>query len=566
MPPRPHPKFVVGLLAITVALTTAAPAAEPLTHRWVYLRKNLQVDAHLAESEQIARRAKAAGYTGIVLADFKLGVLDRVIDRYFRNIARLRAVARELDLELIPAVAPFGYSSAILMYDANLAEGLPARDMRLVVRGGRAVAVRDERLAALPGAFEDRDGDAFRGWRFQDDPGAGTFADTRVFHSGSCSLRVENPSGVRGVNRRVAKRLAVRPWHQYHAAVWIKTDAFETPETVRLFAIGGDPGRTLNHQNLGVKATQDWTRHHVIINSLAADEIMLYAGVWGAGGGRLWMDDLILEEAPLVNLVRRSGCPLVLTRDDDRVLEEGVDFRPVRDDRMHEAADRGDFEVFHEPPVIEFLPAAGLADGATVRASFHHAVSIYAEQVPASLTDPAAFAWLERQVESVARILEPPRWFFSHDEIRVGNWSADEIAAGHTAGEVLAANVDRCAALVRARDPRAKLCVWSDMFDPHHNARDGFYLVNGTLAGSWEGLPRDMLVINWNSGKPADSPRFFADRGHEQVLAGYYDGPVDAIRDWLTAARGQKVTGVMYTTWRDDYTALEAFAAAAWGE
>ena len=108
----------------------------------------------------------------------------------------------------------------------------------------------------------------------------------------------------------------------------------------------------------------------------------------------------LIDEAPLVNVVRRPGCPLVVRCDDGRKLEEGVHFRPVRDERMHELADRGDFEVYHDPPVIEFLPAAALADGA----------------------------------------------------------------------------------IVRARQPEAGLCVWSDMFDPHHNARDAFYLVNGTLA------------------------------------------------------------------------------------
>ncbi|MFM8539405.1 MAG: hypothetical protein ACKOES_15270, partial [Planctomycetaceae bacterium] len=264
--------------------------------------------------------------------------------------------------------------------------------------------VRDERLAVVPGDFEYHTGDACRGWRCQDDPGAGPGADTSVVHGGRTSLRVEN-----------------RP------------------------------------------------------------------GVWGEGGGRLWMDDLVIDEAPLVNVVRRPGCPLVVRCDDGRKLEEGVHFRPVRDERMHELADRGDFEVYHDPPVIELLPAAALADGAIVRASFHHAVSIYGGQVAASLSEPEVFAWFEHQVEGVARILAPRRWFLSHDEIRVANWSAPEIAAGRTAGDVLAANVARCAGIVRARQPEAGLCVWSDMFDPHHNARDAFYLVNGTLAGSWEG-------------------------------------------------------------------------------
>ncbi len=78
------------------------------------------------------------------------------------------------------------------------------------------------------------------------------------------------------------------------------------------------------------------------------------------------------------------------------------------------------------------------------------------------------------------------------------------------------------------------------MFDPSHNAVKDFYLVNGDLAGSWEGLPQDMIIVNWNSGKPAQSLPFFADRGHVQVLAGYYDGPPESIRDWLAAGRNLK--------------------------
>ncbi|MFM8536470.1 MAG: hypothetical protein ACKOES_00140, partial [Planctomycetaceae bacterium] len=159
-----------SILLVICLVASSASAAEPLTHRWVYLRKNLQVDAQVADAEAILRRARAAGYTAVVLADFKLGVLDRVIDRYFRNLARLRALADALDLERIPAVAPFGSSSAILMHDADLAEGVPARDVRFEVRGGRGVPVRDERLAVVPGDFEDHTGDAFRGWRFQDEP------------------------------------------------------------------------------------------------------------------------------------------------------------------------------------------------------------------------------------------------------------------------------------------------------------------------------------------------------------------------------------------------------------
>lgn len=103
------------------------------------------------------------------------------------------------------------------------------------------------------------------------------------------------------------------------------------------------------------------------------------------------------------------------------------------------------------------------------------------------------------------------------------------------------------------------------MFDPHHNAVNDYYLVNGDLAGSWKGLPKDAIIINWNSAKPRESLKFFAKRGHRQVLAGYYDGRADSIREWLAAGENLPgIEGAMYTTWRHHFGELEAFAKNAW--
>ena len=40
-----------------------------------------------------------------------------------------------------------------------------------------------------------------------------------------------------------------------------------------------------------------------------------------------------------------------------------------------------------------------------------------------------------------------------------------------------------------AAGPGRELWIWDDMFNPHHNAHDGYFLINGTVAGSWEGIP-----------------------------------------------------------------------------
>jgi hypothetical protein len=113
----------------------------------------------------------------------------------------------------------------------------------------------------------------------------------------------------------------------------------------------------------------------------------------------------------------------------------------------------------------------------------------------------------------------------------------------------------------------SQVCVWSDMFDPQHNAVNDFYLVNGNLTGSWEGLPHDMIVVNWNHGKAAKSLPWFSQRGHSQVLAGYYDHDAAGITGWLKTGVESKssVRGAMFTTWREDFSQLESFAKYAWG-
>ena len=106
------------------------------------------------------------------------------------------------------------------------------------------------------------------------------------------------------------------------------------------------------------------------------------------------------------------------------------------------------------------------------------------------------------------------------------------------------------------------------MFDPHHNAVEKYYLVNGSLKGSWEGLARDVIIANWNGDKATESLKFFADRGHSQVIAGYYDGDdLTNFQQWDRAARQVKgVIGFMYTTWQAKYGLLEQYGKAMRGE
>ena len=156
-------------------------------------------------------------------------------------------------------------------------------------------------------------------------------------------------------------------------------------------------------------------------------------------------------------------------------------------------------------------------------------------------------------------------YMMSHDEIRVMNWCAACQARGITPGAMLADNVKRCIAILRETNPGGRIYVWNDMFDPNHNAVPGpYYLVNGPLTGSWDGLDKDVIILPWYFEKRDASLKFFADRGNKQVIAGYYDDDVNKVRDWLTAAKKVPggVLGVMYTTWKNDYANIEKFSTA----
>lgn len=556
--------LILALVFSTLIGSRLHAAEEALSKRWVYVQTNLQVNENADRLEPLLRRAQAAGYNGVLLADYKLNILDRVPNHYFTNARRIRALCEELKLDLIPAIGGFGYSSGILAHNPNLAEGLPVRNMPMVVRDGRVEFAKPPKNL-IAGEFEEFKDQQFAGWSFQDEPGTGTFVDQQTKHGGRAALRIENPAGVHG-NRRVSKKLTVRPFAQYHASVWMKAEKFESVADVRMFAIGED-GRVLSYTYLGVKPEQDWTEHHIVFNSLGSSTVQFYVGAWDAHGGKLWIDDARVVEEPFVNLVRRDACPLVVTNADATIrYEEGKDFADLRDPKLGNSPWAGEYDVYHEPPKLTVLPGSKIRNGQSLLVSYYHTVTIHDGQVCCSLSDPQVFDVLSDQVRRIDELFSPRMWMLSHDEIRVANWSAADEQAGLTAGQLLAKNVRKSVEIIKSRNAQAKICIWSDMFDPHHNARDKFYLVRGDFAGSWEGLPPDVTIINWNHGAARKSLPFFGDRGHPQILAGYYDANPAAIRDWLTQSRPQDhVDGVMYTTWQNNYKDLETFARAAWG-
>ncbi|OAI53863.1 hypothetical protein AYO47_00650 [Planctomyces sp. SCGC AG-212-M04] len=523
------------LLCLFLLVTSASASAAP-PERWIYISRNLQVDKSVDEIESLLKRGQAAGYTHALLTDSKFSRLGEVVPRYFDNAKKVKALAEKYKIELVPALFSIGYSNDLLSLDPNLVEALPVAELPMVVRNGLAVVDDPAAPSLKAGDMSDP-----KAWSLKD--------DSIHFEDGVARIKPN------GKNARLAQKLKVTPHRQYHVSVRIKTNDFRGNPEIKALA---DGGKSLQWANLGVKPTQDWKEHHVIFNSQDKDLVTLYFGVWGAESGDLWWDDVAVEEVAFVNLVRRNGCPLVVKDASGKTLNEGTDFERLIDPLMGTKPYGGEYTVYHQPPSLKMK----LADGTKLKVSYSHAMTVYDGQAMICPSEPKTYDLLRDQMRRMHELWGSKRYMMQHDEIRVLNQCEACRARGLTPGQILADNVRQCLKIAREVAPNSRFYVWNDMFDPYHNAVPGpYYLVNGSLEGSWEGLDKDVVIVAWYFSKRAESLKFFSDRGHKYVIAGYYDGPVGQVNEWLKTAAGiPGCEGVMYTTWQNRYGDLEAFS------
>ncbi|MDB6033143.1 MAG: putative glycosyl hydrolase [Verrucomicrobiales bacterium] len=520
------------LSALTIFCLVCLPASA--LEKWMYCAQNLWVDKNIDNLDTLFHRAAKAGYTHVLLTDSKFGKLGEMDARYFKNVERVKKLAAELNLEIVPALFPIGYSNDILWHDPNLIEAMPVKDVLFVVKNGVARLQPEQPVGLKGGDFSD-----LKQWAWK---------DPSVVSDDGAAL-VKDPKGI----ARIVQKLKFQPFHQYHLSVRIKTENFRGKPEVKLLA--GD--HDLNYRFLGTKSSQDWTVHHVVFNSLTNTAANLYLGTWDGKSGSLWWDDAKLEEVGLVNLVRRPGAPFVVKNEEGTVLNEGKDFEPVRDTRMGVKPWKGSYDVYHEPPVIR----TSLPDGTKLRVSYYHGVTVYDDQANICPSEPKTIELLRDQAKRVHAAWGAKGYMMSHDEIRVLNWCDACQKRNLDAGALLADNVRTCTQILKEVNPGGKIYVWSDMFDPNHNAHKNYYLVRGDLTGSWEGLDKDVIILPWYFEKREASLKFFADRGHKQVIAGYYDAKPEQVTKWLDAAKPYPgVMGVMYTTWVNKFSDLEKFA------
>jgi len=174
-------------------------------------------------------------------------------------------------------------------------------------------------------------------------------------------------------------------------------------------------------------------------------------------------------------------------------------------------------------------------------------------------------------LQNLKKVFSSTGYFLQYDEMRHMHTCELCKAAASTPGQLLANHVTQASSIVKQAADPSRLYFWNDMFDPNHNAHDHYYYVDGDISGSWNALKQTgvpTVMMNWNLGNLQASLKFLQGLGLQQIIAGYYDsgnGGQSANSEMANAKAsgvGSDVIGWMYTTWENDYSQLQSYAAA----
>ncbi len=563
------------MMVLLMLIWASILSAEAKPELWFYNQTNLAVRANVDAAKALMDRAAApgVGYQYMMLADTKLAYDgDKTINdiwdpewSYYKHIREVIAYGTGKGIRIVPLIFEVGRADWLAnRVDENLLEGQQVKGANFTVApDGKSLIFKPQNPALTNTSFAD--GSA--GWEL--DEGRASI-DTSTGRTDSASLKI-SAGDRRGFG---IQTLNILPHRQYHVCYWVREQNFSGDLLVKIYDVSVGRHREFHEGNPALAYDSKeggWQQKEYVFNSAGSTQVQLRLGSWGPTTGELWFDDICVEEIALHNVIRNSGSS-VKVYNGTTTYTEGKDFNPIREPYTKQTGKT--YRIYRIPLTVSLPAGSRLKPGQAVQIDYDAVQPVYDEQYGTSLTEPAVLEYYRRTMMELRKFFPDgtPYMLGGFDELRQGGSSCGAKAAGLTGGQLLANHFQACYQIVRQQDPIASLYTWSDMFDPHHNAVDKYYLWESTLAESWKGVSADVTIVNWNLGNLRQSLGFFAERGNPQIIAGYYDsgdGRSAAAAEVQAAIGVPGVRGLMYTTWQGNYAELENYAAgaiAAWSE
>lgn len=534
--------FIIGSLGLATLCSAA-----PLKDRWFFAFGQQRNRAGVDEIKTLIRTAAGHGFNGMVLSSFGVDSITRWNEADIALLQEVEACCIENKIELIPTGLSAGYGGGALGHDRNLAAALPAA-LSLQARAGKIVPIAEANLL-INGDLEEHTNNRFKGFNFHDGPGKISFADI-LATSGKSSIRFEGYGADPHGHGRICQQVAVKPGRAYRFTFKLKTEAVGPLSGLKAMVLAD--GRSLTSLQPDIKSTQDWTTVNLDFINANATEVMLYAGIWEGKEGRFWIDDMrFYEFGDLNDIVRCAGTPLTLkSRDREMSFVEGRDFKEIRCLRQLEH--------------ISIPPGSAIKEGENLELNCYKIPAVmhsWGRQESLCMSNPALYDCWRAEVQKLHQVIKFKRFLLAMDEIRNGGGCLTCRDSGLSMAQILGNCVTQQQALFKAIDPEIEVMIWSDMFDPAHNAVNNYYGVVGDFTGSWKYIPVDMTVVCWYHKIRDQSLAFFSGLGFRTCGAAYYDAAdLTGSKEWLTSLKKTpRAQGIMYTTWERKYQLLPAF-------
>jgi len=352
---------------------------------------------------------------------------------------------------------------------------------------------------------------------------------------------------------RIMQEIKVKPYRCYIVNLWIKTENLQPTGAFNLQVLVQN--RSLAPREFNLPTTTDWKKITMVFNSMEYDKVRVYAGMWGGKSGKLWLDDWEVREIGPINVLRRPGTPVVVKSDDGKIIyEEGKDYEPLVDP---------EFSLWkwdHKPvATLQLTSSSRIKDGQRLLVSWYHPMVIHDSQVTVCMGEPELYDIYDHEAKLLAQYVKPKRVMLNMDEIRMGGTC--KACENKDIAKLLGECVTRQVRALRKYNPDVKVYIWSDMFDPNHNARPDYYLVKGDFTDSYKYIPKDVIIAVWGGRPREKSLKFFESQGFNMLIACYYDADnLDDVKGWIELANKTKgVRGFMYTPWQKKYQLLPEF-------
>ncbi len=508
-------------------------------------------DSDVAEIKEVLKTASKNGFNGAMMSA-GMDTLCKQNADYFKRLNEILQFCKENNLEFVPALFSVGYGGGALAHNRQLAEGLMVSNAVFEVKGRIATFISESGKIFKNGGFEEFKGNNASGFNFHDSPGIVSFIDTNIFHSERASMRMENFTSNPYGHGRIMQEIKIKPHRCYLVTVWIKTENLKPANVFNLQVLVKD--RSLAPREFNLPETTDWKKISMAFNSMNYESVRVYAGMWGGKQGKLWLDDWDIKEIGPVNVLRRPGTPVkVKSYDGSITYEEGKDFEPLID---------SEFTFWNwerKSPDIKLKQDSKIKEGERLRVSWYHPMVIHDSQITVCMNEPELYQIYDHESKLLSEYIKPKSVMLNMDEIRMGGTC--KACENEDMAKLLGQCVTRQVEILRKYNPGVKVYIWSDMFDPNHNAKPNYYLVKGDYTGSWKYIPKDIVIGVWGGGPREKSLKFFESEGFKMLIACYYDADnLNDVKSWLSIAQKTKgVLGFMYTPWQKKYQLLPEF-------